>query len=264
MTVGTFPNHSPADTVRRYNQRQNFTRNLNNMDKFLITGASSGIGREVAIRLAARGAKLTLNGRSEAKLQEVAAACSGAASIEVVVSDLTAPHAADSLVTKASESMGGIDCVIHCAGIGLIKPASETTDAEFSKIVNTNLRGTFLVAQSACKVMAAQKHGLFITLPGILGKAVMKNAAAYIASKFGVTGLIKTFAQEYARSGIRFCLFFLGGVDSPFWEEINMAVQRDKMIPVSTAADLILQAFDAPPHLVLAEVVLQPESYQLV
>jgi NAD(P)-dependent dehydrogenase (short-subunit alcohol dehydrogenase family) len=234
------------------------------MDKFLITGASSGIGREVAIRLAARGAKLALNGRSEDKLCEVAAACSGAGSVEVVASDLTAPHAAEALVAKANEVMGGIDCVIHCAGIGLIKPALDTTDAEFSKIVNTNLRGTFLIAQAACKLMAAQKHGLFITLPGILGKAVMKNAAAYIASKFGVTGLIKTFAQEHARSGVRFCLFFLGGVDSPFWDGINMAVQRDKMIPVSTAADLILQAIDAPPHLVLAEVVLQPESHQLV
>lgn len=234
------------------------------MDKFLITGASSGIGREVATRLAARGAKLTLSGRSETKLAEVATACTGAAYIESIASDLTVPHAAESLVAKANESMGGIDCVIHCAGIGLIKPAADTTDAEFSKIVNTNLRGTFLIAQSACKVMAAQKHGLFITLPGILGKAVMKNAAAYIASKFGVTGLIKALAQEYQRSGIRFCLFFLGGVDSPFWDEINMAVQRDKMIPVSTAADLILQAIDAPPHLVLAEVVLQPESHQLV
>ncbi|MFM8230407.1 MAG: SDR family NAD(P)-dependent oxidoreductase, partial [Chthoniobacterales bacterium] len=113
------------------------------MDKFLITGASSGIGREVAVRLAARGAKLALNGRSEDKLSEVAAACAGAGSVEVIASDLTAPHAADSLVTKANESMGGIDCVIHCAGTGLIKPAAETTDAEFSKIVNTNLRGTF-------------------------------------------------------------------------------------------------------------------------
>lgn len=234
------------------------------MDKFLITGASSGIGREVALRLAARGAKLTLHGRTESKLAEVAAACTGATAIETIASDLTTPHAAEALVTKAHESMGGIDCVIHCAGIGLIKPAADTTDAEFSKIVNTNLRGTFLVAQASCKVMAAQKHGLFITLPGILGKAVMKNAAAYIASKFGVTGLIKTFAQEYQRSGIRFCLFFLGGVDSPFWDGINMAVQRDKMIPLPTAADLIIQAIDAPPHLVLAEVVLQPESHQLV
>ena len=234
------------------------------MDKFLITGASSGIGRAVAIRLASRGAKLTLHGRSESKLSDVASLCTGASVVEISASDLTVPHVAEAVVTKAAESMGGIDCVVHCAGIGLIKPAADTTDAEFSKIVNTNLRGTFLVAQAACKVMAAQKHGLFITLPGILGKAVMKNAAAYIASKFGVTGLIKTLAQEYQRSGVRFCLFFLGGVDSPFWDEINMAVQRDKMIPVSTAADLILQAIDAPPHLVLAEVVLQPESHQLV
>ena len=234
------------------------------MDKFLITGASSGIGREIAIRLAARGAKLTLHGRSASKLSDVASLCTGASLVESFASDLTVPHAAEAIVTKAAESMGGIDCVVHCAGIGLIKPAADTTDAEFSKVINTNLRGTFLVAQAACKVMAAQKHGLFITLPGILGKAVMKNAAAYIASKFGVTGLIKTLAQEYQRSGVRFCLFFLGGVDSPFWDEINMAVQRDKMIPVSTAADLILQAIDAPLHLVLAEVVLQPESHQLV
>ena len=234
------------------------------MDKFLITGASSGIGRAVAIRLASRGAKLTLHGRSESKLSDVALLCTGASLVESFASDLTVPHAAEAIVTKAAESMGGIDCVVHCAGIGLIKPAADTTDAEFSKVVNTNLRGTFLVAQAACKVMAAQKHGLFITLPGILGKAVMKNAAAYIASKFGVTGLIKTLAQEYQRSGVRFCLFFLGGVDSQFWDEINMAVQRDKMIPVATAADLILQAIDAPPHLVLAEVVLQPESHQLI
>lgn len=234
------------------------------MNNFLITGASSGIGRELALRLAARGAHLTLSGRSEAKLAEVAQVCAGGASVATVASDITAPGAAEALVAKAQESMGGIDCVIHCAGIGLIKPAAETTDQEFTKVVNTNLRGTFLIARESCKVMAAQKHGLFITLPGILGKAVMKNAAAYIASKFGVTGLIKTFAQEYQRSGLRFCLFFLGGVDSPFWDEINMAVQRDKMIPVSTATDLILQAIDTPPHLVLAEVVLQPESHQLV
>lgn len=234
------------------------------MDRFLITGASSGIGRELALRLAARGAHLTLNGRSKAGLAGVADACSGASSVTTVASDITAPGAAGALVARAVEAMGGMDCVIHCAGIGLIKPAAETSDAEFTHVVNTNLRGTFLVAREACKVMAAQKSGLFITLPGILGKAAMKNASAYIASKFGVTGLIKTFAQEYARSGIRFCLFFLGGVDSPFWDDINMAVQRDKMIPVSTAADFILQAIGAPPHLVLAEVVLQPESHLLV
>ncbi len=234
------------------------------MDKFLITGASSGIGREVARLLASRGACLVLTARSISGLQETADLCRGAGSLEVVAADLTAPGAAEDLLARTTAALGGLDCVVHCAGMGLIKPALDTTDAEFTRVLNTNLRGTFLVARESCRVLAAQKRGLFLTIPGILGKAVMKNASAYIASKFAVTGLIKSFAQEFQRSGIRFGLFFFGGVDSPFWDDLAMPVQRDKMIPVATAAASIVAAIDAPPHLVPAELVLMPESHQLV
>ena len=226
------------------------------MSNILITGATSGIGHELAARLIARGDSVFLTGRSSEKLQT-----SGAPHL---TADLTTPGAAEKIVNGAVDAMGSIDAVIHCAGIGLIKPAAETTDAEFTHVMNVNTRATFLLARESCRVMAAAKKGLFITIPGILGKAPMRNASAYVASKYAVTGMIKCFAQEYQRSGIRFCLFHLGGVDSPFWDNIQMAVQRDKMIPVSTAADLILQAIDAPPHLVLSEVVMQPESHQLI
>ena len=226
------------------------------MSNILITGATSGIGHELAARLIARGDSVFLTGRSSEKLQT-----SGAPHL---TADLTTPGAAEKIVNGAVDAMGSIDAVIHCAGIGLIKPAAETTDAEFTHVMNVNTRATFLLARESCRVMAAAKKGLFITIPGILGKAPMRNASAYVASKYAVTGMIKCFAQEYQRSGIRFCLFHLGGVDSPFWDNISMAVQREKMIPVSTAADLILQAIDAPPHLVLSEVVMQPESHQLI
>ena len=226
------------------------------MSNILITGATSGIGHELAARLIARGDSVFLTGRSSEKLQT-----SGAPHL---TADLTTPGAAEKIVNGAVDAMGSIDAVIHCAGIGLIKPAAETTDAEFTHVMNVNTRATFLLARESCRLMSTAKKGLFITIPGILGKAPMRNASAYVASKYAVTGMIKCFAQEYQRSGIRFCLFHLGGVDSPFWDNIQMAVQRDKMIPVSTAADLILQAIDAPPHLVLSEVVMQPESHQLI
>jgi len=226
------------------------------MSKILITGATSGIGHELAARLIARGDSVFLTGRSSEKLQNFGS--------PHLAADLTSPGAAEKIVNAATEALGSIDAVIHCAGIGLIKPAAETTDAEFTHVMNVNTRATFLLARESCQVMAAAKKGLFITIPGILGKAPMRNASAYVASKYAVTGMIKCFAQEYQRSGIRFCLFHLGGVDSPFWDNIAMAVQREKMIPVSTAADLILQAIDAPPHLVLSEVVMQPESHQLI
>lgn len=228
------------------------------VNKILITGASSGIGREVAQKLAARGAQLVLNGRSEEKLAGLGLEAT------LVASDLTVAGAVEQLMERAVAVMGGIDVIVHCAGIGLIKAAADTSDAEFTKVMNVNTRGTFLVAREGCKVMAAEKKGLFITIPGILGRAPMRNASAYVASKYAVTGMIKCFAQEYQRSGIRFCLFHLGGVDSPFWDNISMAVQREKMIPAGVAADLVIQAIDAPPHLVLSEVVMQPESHQLI
>ena len=228
------------------------------MANILITGASSGVGAELAKRLSARGDTLFLTGRSDEKLKSLGLEADTAAV------DLTAPGAAARLAASAISGLGSIDVVVHCAGVGLIKSAAETTDAEFTHVMNVNTRAAFLLAREVCKPMAAAKKGLFITIPGILGKAPMKNAAAYVASKYALTGMIKCFAQEYQRSGLRFCLFHLGGIDTPFWDKIQMSVQREKMIPVATAADLILQAIDAPPHLVLSEVVMQPESHQLV
>jgi NAD(P)-dependent dehydrogenase (short-subunit alcohol dehydrogenase family) len=227
------------------------------MDNILITGASSGIGRAVAAKLLAQGKSVFVHGRSATKLEESFAGCPQWAG------DLVPPGAAAELISRAAAELGQLDAVVHCVGVGLIKPAAETTDAEFSRVLNVNTRVTFLVAQAAAKVMAEQKQGLFLTIPGILGRAVMKNAAAYIASKFAVTGLIKAMAQEYQRAGVRFSLLHLGGVDSPFWDDLGLKVQRDKMIPVDTAADLIVQALQLPPHLVLNELVLQPDSHQL-
>ncbi len=225
---------------------------------FLVTGASSGIGACLAAKLAARGASLALAGRSAEKL--------GLLGLEAVLlpGDLVAPGVAEKTVSDADEALGGLDAVIHCVGVGLIKPAAVTSDAEFSRVLNVNTRTTFLVARAAAALMAGRGKGFFATIPGILGKAPMKGASAYCASKYAVTGLIKCLAQEYARSGVRFCLFHFGGVDTPFWDGLGTSFQRDKMIPVDAAADVILAAIDAPGHLVMSEVVLQPESHQLL
>ncbi|MGC1481327.1 MAG: SDR family oxidoreductase [Chthoniobacterales bacterium] len=229
------------------------------MQRILITGATGGIGRALIDQLSSLPeTKLALTGRSESGLSELP-------DVAIKIpADLMVPGAATAMVDEAAEAMGGLDVVVHLCGVGLIKPIADTSDGEFARIVNVNLRTTFLVAQAACAIMAEQKSGRFITPPGILGRAVMKNAAAYTASKFAVTGLIKSFAEEYRRAGIQFSLFFFGGVATPFWDDLGMKIDPDKVIPPETAAGAILGAITAPPHLVLSEYVLQPESHQLV
>lgn len=225
--------------------------------KILITGASSGIGKATAGLLLKRNSSVFLHAKTPEKLAAEFPETPG------IASDLTAPGAALEVVEKASTALGGLDVVIHCAGVGLIKPALETTDAEFTRVMNINTRATFLLAQAAGGHFCAQKSGLFITLPGILGKAVMKNASAYIASKYAVTGMLKAMGQEWQRFGVGISLLHLGGVDTPFWETLGMPVQRDKMIPAEVAAEWILQILLLPPHLVANEITLQPSSHQL-
>lgn len=98
---------------------------------------------------------------------------------------------------------------------------------------------------------------------GILGKAPMSGASAYCASKFGAIGFLKSMELEYRTKGIQFSYFYFGGVDSPFWDDLDMNVMRDKMIPVSYAASSIIEAVQCPDHLVTGDVVIQPQSHQL-
>lgn len=234
-----------------------------NRKRVLVTGASSGIGREVAVALAGRGWPLAIAGRTDARLSEVVGACGGADPLVHRAFDIVAPQQAEKFVADAAGRLGGLDVVVHCAGVGLIKPSLDTTDGEFTRVTNINMRGTFLVAQAACRIFAEQKDGLFITLPGILGKSPMKNAAAYTASKFAVTGMLRVMALEFQRQNVRFCLLHLGGVDTPFYDNIGMTPQRDKMIPVTGARDCVLNAIDLPGHLVMNELVIQPSVHQL-
>jgi NAD(P)-dependent dehydrogenase (short-subunit alcohol dehydrogenase family) len=233
--------------------------------KILITGASGAIGGSAAAKLAKAGHHLFLSGRDEERLQKTVEQCreNDPGSVDSQTAELTSMAETEELVNAAKDKLNGLDAVLHCAGVGYIKSLEETSDADFVRVSNVNQRGTFLLCKYACPVMADDGGGLFLTLPGVLGKAGMKNACAYVASKFAVVGLVKSLAEEYQRKKIRFSLLYFGGVDSPFWEDLDMKVNSKFMIPVDVAADYVVSAVNAPDHLVLNEVIMQPASHQI-
>ncbi len=231
----------------------------------LVTGGGSGIGRASARLLAAQGADVVLAGRREAALEAVAEEIRAAGRRAMVVpTDVTVRDQVANLVSMVMDVYGRIDILLNAAGVGILKAASELTEADVDAMLSVNVKGVFLVTQAVAAEMAKNGGGIVINLPGTMGRTVMAQSAGYCASKFAVAGMTRAMALDYKRAGVRFTLLYLGGVDSPFWDSIAMRVQRDKMLTVDDAARAVLFAAGHQTGVgVLNEVILQPESHQV-
>jgi len=168
----------------------------------LVTGASSGLGRHFARLLAAKGAAVVLAARRREALDEACAEIArdgGTAS--AVALDVTDPAS----VAAAFAAMGAApDIVVNNAGIADDKPALAMDEATWDRVVDTNLKGAFLVAQAAANALrAAGRGGSIVNIASIVGFRPAGNLAAYAASKAGLIHLTRTLALEWARYGIR-------------------------------------------------------------
>ena len=231
----------------------------------MIVGAGRGIGRCAAELFAKDGANIVLASRDEAELLELEykLQTNFNADVLALATDATNAGEVQTLVEQTVGKFQTIDFLIYAAGKGVLKPFAELKAEDFDDLINVNTRGAFLTLQAVLPVMEKQKNGRVAVIPGILGRAPMANAAAYSAAKYALTGMVKCLALEYKRAGVKFSLLHFGGVDSSFWDNITMRVQRDKMLSVDQAARAVHFAVTQENDSVLGELILQPESHQL-
>ena len=140
-------------------------------------------------------------------------------------------------------------------------PFAETSVAEFDQLWQVNTRGAFLTLQAVLPAMEARKKGRVIAFPGILGRQPMAQAAAYAAAKYALTGMLKSLALEYRRAGIQFSLLHFGGVNTSFWDNITMRVQRERMLSVEAAAQAVFFAATQPDTGAINEMVMTFEPH---
>lgn len=229
----------------------------------LITGATGGIGSAVAKLLAASGAKVFLTGRNKEQLSAVAASAA-VDSDKTFIGDISSPADIANLREAYFAQYPAIDILINAAGIGIIKPVESLSPEDLQKSLQTNLVGPFLLVQAFLPAMKEAKKGLVINIPGVLGKTPMAGASAYAASKYGLVGMMQSIREEVKRTEIRFTNIYLGGVDSAFWDTIDLRVQRDKMIRAEEAARAIWFLCQQPASGVVSEMVLQPFNHQAI
>jgi len=166
----------------------------------IVTGASAGIGRELAIALAARGARLALAARRRPELEETAAACRGEAVI--LPTDLARPDACRALVDGAVAALGGIDAVVHDAGITMHARFDEVRDLSlYETLMRVNYLGPVHVTHRALPHLRARR-GLVVAVSSLLGLTGAPTRTGYAASKHALQGFMDSLRLEVAADGI--------------------------------------------------------------
>jgi NAD(P)-dependent dehydrogenase (short-subunit alcohol dehydrogenase family) len=236
----------------------------------IITGGNSGIGRAVCHSLARAGVALVVVGRNRERLEET---------VEEVESVSTFPsdqktaiglqldvQLEEDMKEMASEALahfGRIDILVASAGI--LRPENsrptmlrDTTTEEWDRVINTNLKGTFLSNRAVLRPMIQQRSGEIINISSLSGRIALPFDSPYCASKFGIIGLSQALAQEVRGYGVRVQVVLPGGTDTPIWRQNRPFPQARYTLPVSRIADLILTMLAMPMDSILGEVAVAP------
>jgi len=202
----------------------------------LVTGASRGIGRAIALRLAAEGANVVVNYNANAEAaNEVAQTIrQSAVQAEVVQADVARATDVDRLVQAALGTFGRIDVLVNNAGITRDTLIMRMTEEDWDSVLDTNLKSAFLVTRAVLRQMLGQRSGRIVKIPSISGVLGNPGQATYSASKAGLIGLTRSTAREVASRNITCNAIAAGVVDTDIWSGVPQAA-IDAMLQIIPA-----------------------------
>jgi NADP-dependent 3-hydroxy acid dehydrogenase YdfG len=183
----------------------------------LVTGASRGIGRAVALRLSRQGADLVVTGRSAEDLSSLAREVEKARRKALVaVGDATNENDVAAAVQRARNEFGKVDILVNNVGIGYYKPFAESTLQEYEEMVRSNVRSTYLFTRAVVPLMIERRYGQIITVSSGSGKAGYAGEAIYCGTKFAEMGLMEALDRELQPHNIKVSVVCPGGVNTYF------------------------------------------------
>jgi NAD(P)-dependent dehydrogenase (short-subunit alcohol dehydrogenase family) len=204
----------------------------------IITGGSSGIGKETAKRLIAHGAAVVISGRDKGKLADTAAEiANGAGRVEIFAGDLRDTATCVALVDKAEQSFGGLDILVSNAGVFKPKPFFDITEEEYSWFLDTILKAKFFVAQAAAKAMKKRGGGSIVHTGSMWAMQAIgaTPSSAYSAANAGVHALVHNLALELAPDHIRINAVAPAVVETPIYSTFLSKEEVPKVLPTFNA-----------------------------
>ena len=204
----------------------------------LITGAGSGIGRAIAIRLAEEGMKLALVGRNADKLMRTAALTGRPLDMLVLPADITDPRGIRDIMHILEGHFKGLDVLVNNAGMALNCPFEEIAEEDFDRIMALNVKAPFVLCQKCLKLLRTSDCPTIINIGSVVAHDGYANQAAYAASKHALLGMTKSLAKEVYSEGIRVHMISPGGVYTDMISVARPDLSPEGMIQPEEVADL--------------------------
>jgi NADP-dependent 3-hydroxy acid dehydrogenase YdfG len=230
----------------------------------VVTGAGSGVGQAVALKLARAGWRVAVIGRRAATLEETLARA-GAAREQLLACpcDIGDSKAVAQMGQEVLSQLGSVEVLVNAAGTNAPKRALEVLSLEdYHQMIDTNLNGAYYVTQAFLPHMRARRSGTIIHIVSDAGKqASPKAGPAYVMSKFGLAGLTQSINAEERANGIRACAIFPGDIDTPLLDKRPSppsAEARTRMLQADDLAECVWLAVSLPPHAVVEELIIRP------
>lgn len=222
----------------------------------IVTGASRGIGKMIALSLAKEGVRVVLTARNEEQLRTVQRDIeqSGGTAL-AVVADVTSELSVGNLVSSAVASFGTIDILINNAGVGAFSAVEEMDIEQFDTMMNVNLKGVFLCCKAVIPFMKAQRRGEIVTVASLAGKNSFAGGSVYSATKWGVIGFSRSLMLEVRDHQIRVVTICPGSVNTHFADK-----QRNDpaIIQPDDVAETVLFALRMPERVNVSEIDIRP------
>lgn len=216
------------------------------MKAIIVTGAGTGLGKELSLLLARQGFHMILTGRTEDKLNtvkvQIEQSGGSATAVQLDLRNLEDIKEKALLISKKHEIYG----LVNNAGLGYFGPFTEVSDTEIDEMFQTNVFGTINMTKALLPYIEQNDEGLVLNIVSTAGLRGKKNEAVYCSSKFAVRGFTESLQKEYEGTGTRFVAAYMGGMNTPFWDDSEHVTDPSRLRSAAEVAQIIVNNLDQP------------------
>ena len=236
---------------------------MTNSKVALVTGASRGIGRSIALKLAEEGYHIALCARNREELQQVAVDIRNDGGVASAFPGSVVDAATvEKTVSRVMEKWGRIDLLVNNAGIGVFHAIESFSESDWDSMMEVNVKGNFLYCRSVIPHMKAKSAGHIINIASDVSRRTFSNGAAYCASKYAQDAMTSGLRKEIRKYGIKVSIVYPGLVDTHFHSHKVGSEKAKNWLSPDDIADAVTYIAQAPSHVVIDELMVHPLSQE--